>query len=57
MLMVKLRRMAWLPLPVIGRTQWSELKVLTKMTHWLGPNSKVFRVSTSSKGICLFNQL
>jgi hypothetical protein len=33
MLMVTLRRNALLPLPCSGRTQCSELNVLTKMAH------------------------
>ena len=34
--------------PVIGGTEWSELNVFTKMTHWFGWNGNVSRTSTSS---------
>ena len=48
MLMVSVLRIAPLPLPCIGRTECQELKVLTKITAWLGVKSKVSITSISS---------
>ena len=49
MLIVSVLRMVGKPIPVIGRTQCQELKVLTKITAWFGVNSKQSSASTSAK--------
>ena len=39
MLIVSVRRIAFEPVPCMGRTQCQELNVFTNTTHWFGSNS------------------
>ena len=50
MLTVSVLRSAEAASPRIGATECQELKVLMKITHWLGVNSQVRRMSTSLNG-------